>query len=720
MSSRGGVDVRFLRGFRWRRLVQLGPFHWGAVAPWRAARAAAGVLTPLALGWASGHIEHGAFAALGALPAGFASFQGVSRSRVAAVAAASIGMALSTFLGAILAGMPWLLPLAVIVYAYLTGLVVCLGPRKSVYVLQWAVGLMIAVGLPLPPAQAALRAVLVLGGGLFQAALVAGTWTFRPGDSERAALAASYRALGEYAARLAAATAEAPPPIAFPAMAALADPNPLLPTAARTMLLDLLEEAERIRASLAALAAEAGNASMWGRDHTRRVCRDAAGALVLIVGALEAGRAKRAGRIDDVSRRVAELSVATDVDSRWTGEALLGQLRAVVDILRRLDAVSTYRVVHGVAYGASAEIPLPPIDDGIAASMVTLRDNLTPATEAGRHALRLAAVAGLAEVLIQTTGLPLGRWVVLTIFLVLKPDYASTLSRGVHRAVGTALGVILGVATAQLGQLGQGGLVVAASASIAAAWAVFDASYLVFSVFLTSFIVVLLEILGIVALATAEARLIDTAIGAALAIMAFLAWPTWEGLSAPEKFARLLEAQAEYGLALLRQLAHTSRVDLVRLRALQRAARRARGDAEASAMRLSDEPPHPPLTPDVARVVIAAVRRLAHAALALHALVAARRDSDQPGEVTARRLDALAAALGATMSQLALSLRTLEPPGPITALRPLQAELRDGPVIDPRLISMTDGLVGAIDTIAAILRNHIGSRATVPASSTGE
>src|SRR2546430_13416344 len=41
------------------------------------------------------------------------------------------------------------------------------------------------------------RAVLVLGGGLFQAALVAGTWTFRPGDSERAALAASYRALGD-------------------------------------------------------------------------------------------------------------------------------------------------------------------------------------------------------------------------------------------------------------------------------------------------------------------------------------------------------------------------------------------------------------------------------------------------------------------------------------------------------------------------------------------
>ncbi|HTX53100.1 MAG TPA: hypothetical protein VMD08_06805 [Candidatus Baltobacteraceae bacterium] len=45
---------------------------------------------PFFLGWASGSIEYGAFAALGALPAGFASFQGVSRSRHAAIVVASV------------------------------------------------------------------------------------------------------------------------------------------------------------------------------------------------------------------------------------------------------------------------------------------------------------------------------------------------------------------------------------------------------------------------------------------------------------------------------------------------------------------------------------------------------------------------------------------------------------------------------------------------------
>ena len=61
--------------------------------------------------------------------------------------------------------------------------------------------------------------------------------------------------------------------------------------------------------------------------------------------------------------------------------------------------------------------------------------------------------AGFAEVLVQETGLNVGRWVVLTIFLVLKPDYSSTLSRSIRRAVGTVLGAGLGAAAVQLGHL---------------------------------------------------------------------------------------------------------------------------------------------------------------------------------------------------------------------------------------------------------------------------
>ena len=77
----------------WREALRAGPAGWKDIVTWRTLRVAAGVVLPLAAGAASGHVEYGAFASLGALPAGLASFQGVTRTRVTAVTVASVGMA---------------------------------------------------------------------------------------------------------------------------------------------------------------------------------------------------------------------------------------------------------------------------------------------------------------------------------------------------------------------------------------------------------------------------------------------------------------------------------------------------------------------------------------------------------------------------------------------------------------------------------------------------
>jgi hypothetical protein len=213
------------------------------------------VVLPLAAGAASGHVEYGTFASLGALPAGLASFQGVTRTRVTAVAVASAGMAVSTFVGGtVAAAAPWLLVPVVIVWGYVSGLAVCLGPLASVAVAQWPVALLIAVGLPLRPGDAALRAGLVLAGGLFQGILAMVPWTVCRGNPERAALANSYRSLAAYASELAAGRTD-PPPALFPAATRLADLNPLLPRALRLAYGMLLEHAECLRVWLAALGA---------------------------------------------------------------------------------------------------------------------------------------------------------------------------------------------------------------------------------------------------------------------------------------------------------------------------------------------------------------------------------------------------------------------------------------------------------------------------------
>lgn len=317
----------------WRLFTQLGPFRWSALAPWRAGRVALGVALPILVAWYSGHVDIGVYMALGALPAGFVSFQGQARSRIAGIALASIGMALSNFVGATMAAdAPHLLLLIVALWAYLTGLSVCLGPIPSIATLQWSLAVMIGVGLPHGHREAAGHAALVCAGGFLQAAIVAASWVNRTGAKERNALAASYRELMAYALELAKGSSAAPPPAAFPAQSALADPNPLLAQHERLLYLDLLEQAERIRATLAALASTSATGD---RDEFDAMLSEAGGVLESIADALSTTSAQRLALARGIEARLERLHVRPDAPWHWSAETLLGQLRAVAHMIAR-------------------------------------------------------------------------------------------------------------------------------------------------------------------------------------------------------------------------------------------------------------------------------------------------------------------------------------------------------------------------------------------------
>ena len=105
-ASCGYVARQVRQGFQWR---DWGRFHWRDAAVRPGVRAALGVLTPLIIGTAVGQVEYGTYAALGALPAGFVTFSGVTRTRVLNVTAAAVGMAISAFIGSATAGgMAWI------------------------------------------------------------------------------------------------------------------------------------------------------------------------------------------------------------------------------------------------------------------------------------------------------------------------------------------------------------------------------------------------------------------------------------------------------------------------------------------------------------------------------------------------------------------------------------------------------------------------------------
>ncbi len=561
-------------------------------------------------------------------------------------------MAVSTFVGATTAAdQPWMLVPVVFAWAYFTGVLASLGPTVLAVTLQWPIALLIASALPLGPGPAAARAGLVLGGGLWQALLVVTSWTVNRGSTERTALATSYAGLAGYAADVAAGRQAPPNPSQLTGSYVLGDPNPLMRTAAREYMLDLAEEAERIRATLTAL-------SLRGKDGPAgsgsRGILDAAARVLTELAAAIGGRPKqRAEHLAGARRVLDDASAEIGTGWQWAEDALLGQLRSAYRIAQRLNAAEPVRAPAG------RDSPQPIRRAWRTDAWLTVHASLGTSSEAGRHALRLAVLSALAEVIAQGSGLSHGYWIVLTIFIVLRPDYSSTLYRGLQRAAGTVVGAGLGVATVLLVKVSLPALLCGIAISLVIAYAVFTVSYLVYAVFLTDFLVVMLALLGLPPDPTAIARLIGTGIGTGLAILAYLLWPTWEGTSAAEKFARLITAQGSYGRALLRAYTRPGGAEAARLGSLQLAARRARIDAEASADRLAGEPEHAPMSASTARALAAASHRIAQALLTLGAAVAAHHASrTTTGDADLRpHLDELAAGVAQATDQIAGVLR---------------------------------------------------------------
>jgi uncharacterized membrane protein YccC len=721
--------------------LRLGPFRWHDLAAGTAIRATIGVITPLAIGIAIGKPDYGSYAALGALPAGFVSFRGITRSRVLAVALAAVVMTVSTFIGASTAySAPWLLIVVLLIWGYGVGLTAALGPAALTIGLQCAMALLIASAVPLDPRQAAIRAGLVLAGGLWQGLLVVSSWALSLGSSERTAMAGSFADLAGYASLLAAGQPGPPSPTAMPGTQALRDPNPLLRTTAREHLLDLVAEAERIRATLTAL----GSAQERG-DDVGPILAAAASVLAEIGAALRPwpgprpwpARSRRPARrqehAQEASRLLAEVPPAPDPGVQWVTDALAGQLRAAVRITGRLNRAEP-RPGHrnrdpdtqDQQRAGQPKAHIPPAQPTIADVALTLRASLSPSTEAGRHAVRLAAAAAVTEAVVMLTSLQHGYWAVLTVFFVLRPDYSATLTRGLQRAAGTLLGGGLGVCTVLLGHVSKAALLGGVAVALLAAYSVYTVNYLLVAVFLTDFVVVQLALLGLPPLPTALARLTGICLGTALALLAYLLWPTWAVRTAGEKFARLFEAQGRYAAALLRGYSQPAHLPPSRLHALQLSARRARLDAQASADRLTDEPDQPPITGELGRELASAGHRMALAGLTLDAMLQARRRASRQGNGSApaghadrplqHDLDGLADGLAGATSQLAATLRAL-PAGQhgSTAaagpdLRELQAavaaDLGDAP---EALLIATDGLVDAVDTATDMIASHLGS-----------
>lgn len=171
----------------------------------------------------------------------------------------------------------------------------------------------------------------------------------------------------------------------------------------------------------------------------------------------------------------------------------------------------------------SGERPHP--GAGLREARRAIRDNLSLDSTPARHALRLGVTLAVAVAVYQVIDLGAhGFWVPLTVLFVLRPGRDETWERVGMRAAGTLIGLAIATPISELIDPFQLLEAVVLGAAAAFAFAFLRIQYALFTIAITSYVVVFAHALGEPAWQAADERAIGTAIGIAFAVLAFLAW----------------------------------------------------------------------------------------------------------------------------------------------------------------------------------------------------
>ena len=178
-----------------------------------------------------------------------------------------------------------------------------------------------------------------------------------------------------------------------------------------------------------------------------------------------------------------------------------------------------------------------------------LRDTLAE-TVGGRltriFALRLMLSIGVAALVSQALPLQRSYWVVLTVAIVLRPDFGSVFARALQRGIGTVVGAVLGAAILSIVPAGPLLLIPCAIFAGLLPYGR-DRNWGLFSTFLTPLVVILIDLLVRTGWALALDRLIDTVLGCAIVLLVgYAPWPSSWHAHLPEQLATALDSVARY------------------------------------------------------------------------------------------------------------------------------------------------------------------------------
>ena len=205
---------------------------------------------------------------------------------------------------------------------------------------------------------------------------------------------------------------------------------------------------------------------------------------------------------------------------------------------------------------------LPKVDRDTKSLWQKLREQLSWSHPRFRYAIRLSTCFLIGYLLILGFHLEKGYWILLTSLFVCQPSYSETRKRLFQRIIGTLSGVITGVLIVQILPTIAG----QALLMLVAAYAFFvwmRKNYALSVVFITIFVIAAFNLLAGKGIAVMDARVLDTLIGAILAILVVrFMWPDWQYKHLPNLLSTALEKNQNYFSTVLLEYKEVNKDDL--------------------------------------------------------------------------------------------------------------------------------------------------------------
>jgi len=590
---------------------------------WIALRNSLAVAIPLGVGIGIGNPSAGVAVTTGALNVSYSDGTDSYLQRARRMLTWSTLGAFAVFIGSATGRMHVVSIAIVMAWSFIAGILIAVSTRAGDLGLNTLVALIVfAARGPTTLSGALDAALLVLGGGLLQMTFALLLWPVHPLEPEKRAIAKAYRDLADTLApsteELLAATLATPTREVQQSLGALGRDH----TAEGERLRVLVDQTDRIRLSSFQLSRLRfglnGPLEQLGRD-VDEVFTVAVRLLYCVSDSLtgEQRRKDLAGLAGELNSTVSALRSRMPPD-----DSTAADVAAAVDVfagqLRSVERLADNATAEGEEESLQHEASMP-LRLRVGAWVEIIRANLSFRSAVFRHALRLSICVGLADAAGHSISWDRTYWIPMTVAVILKPDFTTTVSRGALRLLGTVTGLMLATVVyhatpgTALTQLLLVGIFTFALRMYG------PANYGVFSVAVSGLIVFLIAETGVAPAEVVWLRLLNTTAGGLFALFAYALWPTWERTVVSDAIADMIDATRTYFQAVIHTLNESPETALFSTVEAGQAWRRARSNAEASVDRTAAEPRMSSDRVDCLNSMLASSHSLANAMAALEA-----------------------------------------------------------------------------------------------------